>query len=121
MRPDSLQVRHQQRVICRVGNYHGLQLPVDPQFTATFAENVLPVDKAAEFERDSKRLDQGTLTLEDFLRKWSPEKARDDVTLKAYIDELKAQRAEKAAQDAAAFGGGTHEGNGFLAGAGAGV
>lgn len=107
--------------ICRVGNYHGLQLPTDPKFSAKFSENVLPVDKEAEFLRDSKRLEENTLTLEDFIRKWSPDKARDDATLRAYIAELKAQRAEKAAQDASAFGGGPHDGNGFLAGAGVGV
>lgn len=109
------------KLICRIGSYHGLALPSDPKVTIKFAENVLPVDKEAEFVRDKQRLEGNppTLTLEDFLKKWSPEKAKDHATLGAYMAELKGMQDEKAQREAAQFGGGPHAGGSFLGGAGA--
>ena len=109
--------------VCAIGAYHGLKLPVDAEFSIGFADNVLPVDKDAEFDRDFRAISAKPplMTLEKFVRKWAPEEAKTEDSLKKYITELRAEQDQSAQRDAAAFGGGTHEANGFLAGAGAGA
>lgn len=81
-------------LVCIVGAAHGLSLPSDPVVSVKFSDNVLPVDKASEYDRDLSMWTSGLMTDADMLQRWRPdldtEEKRD-----AYLQLLAAQKQAK--------------------------
>ena len=106
------------KLTCAVGNAYGNGWP-DPRTLrpeVRFVENFLPQDKDSEFARDLVMVNNvpPLMTIEKFIRKWTPELLGDEAAIAAYLDELRKQ--DGGAGYGGSAGGKTSSGSGSTGG-----